>query len=167
MPKVESVSSSTASASAGAENAGQPQPESYLASEAKSSAPQPAHLYVPGSKLWSYSPVNGRSVPFSRKTRYCSGLSSARHCSSVFWILFTLNSLPRAPGVTPMREPAAGTEVAGAAKPAARNAPAKRWAVRAKFGWLQLQLRHLGVALGFLVVPQEAGVRRPPTPHGS
>src|SRR2546426_6124225 len=40
---------------------------------------------MPGSKVWSYSPVNGASVPFSRSTRYCSGESSARHCSSVFW----------------------------------------------------------------------------------
>src|SRR5215210_1428716 len=100
MPNVLSVSSSIASPAAGAENAGQPQPESYFASEAKSSAPQPAQRYVPSSKVWSYSPVNGRSVPFSRRTLYCSGVSSARHCSSVFWILVTLNSLPRAAGVT-------------------------------------------------------------------
>jgi len=40
--KVVSVSSSTASSPAGAEKAGQPQPESYFASESNSSAPQPA-----------------------------------------------------------------------------------------------------------------------------
>ena len=37
MPKVVSVSSSTASSPAGAEKAGQPQPESYFASESNSS----------------------------------------------------------------------------------------------------------------------------------
>jgi hypothetical protein len=44
MRKLRSVSSSIASWLAGAEKAGQPQPESYFASEAKSSAPQPAHV---------------------------------------------------------------------------------------------------------------------------
>src|SRR6266566_4870435 len=55
---------------------------------------------MPGSNEWSYSPLKGASVPFSRRTRYCSGVSSARHCSSVFWILVTLNSLARATSVT-------------------------------------------------------------------
>src|SRR3954451_17265577 len=93
MPKLESVSSSTLSSAAGAEKAGQPHPESYFASELKSSAPQQAQWYVPVSKTWSYSPVNGRSVPFSRSTWYCSGVSSARHCSSVFLIFSTLFGL--------------------------------------------------------------------------
>ena len=44
MPYVVSVSSSTTSSPAGAENAGQPQPESYFASDVKSSVPQPAQL---------------------------------------------------------------------------------------------------------------------------
>jgi len=86
IPYVVSVSSSIASALAGAENAGQPQPESYFVSDSKRTAPQPAQRYVPGSKLWSYSPLNGASVPFSRRTRYSSGDSSARHSASVFWI---------------------------------------------------------------------------------
>ena len=47
-------------------------------------APQPAQRYVPGSKTWSYSPLNGASVPFSRRTWYCSGVSSARHSCSDF-----------------------------------------------------------------------------------
>src|SRR4051794_33181408 len=89
MPNVVSVSSSTLSSVAGAEKAGQPHPESYFASELKSSAPHPAQWYVPESNTWSYSPVNGRSVPFSRSTWYCSGVSSARHCSSVFLIFCT------------------------------------------------------------------------------
>ena len=42
MKKLRSSSVSIASAPAGAEKAGQPQPESYFASERKSSAPQPA-----------------------------------------------------------------------------------------------------------------------------
>src|SRR5437588_2590907 len=93
IPYAVSVSSSTTSLPAGAENAGQPQPESYFASDSKSSAPQPAQRYVPGSKTWSYSPLNGASVPFSRRTRYCSGASSTRHCSSVFSIFSTPYSL--------------------------------------------------------------------------
>src|SRR5438128_144129 len=76
--------SATASSPAGAEKAGQPQPESYFASESNSSAPQPAHRYVPGSKTWSYSPLNGASVPLSRRTRYSSGVNSSRHSCSVF-----------------------------------------------------------------------------------
>src|SRR3954464_13150724 len=86
IPYAVSVSSSTASADEGAENAGQPHPESYFVSDVNSSAPQPAQWYVPGSKTWSYSPENGASVPFWRRIRYCSASSSARHSASVFWI---------------------------------------------------------------------------------
>ena len=82
-----SVSSSSAFSPAGAEKAGQPQPESYFDSDSNSSAPQPAQRYVPGSKTWSYSPLNGASVPFWRRTWYCSGVSSARHSCSDFSIL--------------------------------------------------------------------------------
>src|ERR1700719_2976310 len=32
----------------------------------------------------SYSPVNGRSVAFSRSTAYCIGVSSLRHSASLF-----------------------------------------------------------------------------------
>src|SRR5919197_4696791 len=39
---------------------------------------------MPGSNTWSYSPLNGRSVPFSRRTRNCSGVRSRRHSASVF-----------------------------------------------------------------------------------
>src|SRR5207247_10299165 len=58
---------------------------------------QPAQRYVPGSKVWSYSPENGASVPFSRRTWYRSGSSSARHCSSVFWTFVIILSLIRVP----------------------------------------------------------------------
>ena len=94
IPKVTSVSSSIASSPAGAENAGQPQPESYFVSDSKRVVPQPAQTYVPGSNVWSYSPLNGASVPFSRRTRYCSGrqlgapvgvgLLDLRHGDSVY-----------------------------------------------------------------------------------
>jgi len=36
-----------------------------------------------------YFPVNARSVPLRRRISYCSGLSSARHSASVFWIFVT------------------------------------------------------------------------------
>src|SRR2546423_4525211 len=75
---------STASSLVGSKKAGQPQPESYFASARKSSAPQPAHRYTPGSNTWSYSPLNGRSVPLSRRTWNCSGVRSRRHSASVF-----------------------------------------------------------------------------------
>jgi len=100
MPYVVSVASSIAWPLAGAEKAGQPHPESYFASDAKSSAPQPAQWYVPGSNVWSYSPLNGASVPFSRRTRYCSDDSSCRHCSFDFSIFSTPCSPPRARFVT-------------------------------------------------------------------
>src|SRR5919204_1703578 len=93
IPKVVSVSSSIASALEGAKNAAQPQPESYFVSEVKSSAPHPEQRYVPGSKTWSYSPEKGASVPFSRRTWNCSGVSSARHSASVFWTFVI--TLPR------------------------------------------------------------------------
>src|SRR5439155_18097301 len=89
-----------------------PQPESYFVSDGKSAAPKPARWYVPGSRPWSYSPVNGRSVRCSRSRRYCSGESSARHSASVLTTLFgkrspflvfactdrfNVDSLPRSP----------------------------------------------------------------------
>jgi hypothetical protein len=62
---------------------GQPVPESNFASELNGSAPHPAHRNTPRSLLVAYSWLKGRSVPCSRSTWYCSGLSSSRHCSSV------------------------------------------------------------------------------------
>ena len=78
-----SVSVSTAEASAGSKNDGQPVPDSNLVSLRKSSAPQPAHRYTPEPCSSQYLPVNARSVPFSRRTWYSSGVSSARHSASV------------------------------------------------------------------------------------
>ena len=56
----------------------------------KSSLPQARQRYTPTVLVSTYSPVKGRSVPDSRKTRYSCGLSSARHCSSVFSISYPM-----------------------------------------------------------------------------
>src|SRR5207248_10106993 len=66
---------------------GQPVPESNFSSDRNRTLPQAAQRYSPGSLLWAYSPVKARSVPFSRRTWYCAGVSSARHSASD---LFTL-----------------------------------------------------------------------------
>src|SRR5688500_191372 len=61
--------------SAMSQKAGQPEPESYLVSEAKSSAPQATQAYMPAA-LWSkYLFLKGCSVPFITQTLYCSGVS--------------------------------------------------------------------------------------------
>lgn len=67
---------------------GQPVPESNLLSEENSGEPQPAQWYIPVSWLLTNSPLNGASVPFLRKTSYCSGVSSSFHWSSIFCIAF-------------------------------------------------------------------------------
>ena len=41
-------------------------PDSNLASERNSGAPQPAQWYMPSSLTFTYAPVNGRSVPCLR-----------------------------------------------------------------------------------------------------
>src|SRR3989338_3426707 len=61
---------------------GQPVPESNLASEGNNSAPQPPHMYLPVSLFFSSAPVNGPSVPFSLRMRYCSDVSFLFHSSS-------------------------------------------------------------------------------------
>src|SRR4029078_8323767 len=86
-----SVSVSTAEVSAGSKNDGQPVPDSNLVSLRKSSAPQPAHRYTPEPCSSQYLPVNARSVPFSRRTWYSSGVSSARHSASVLSILLVMH----------------------------------------------------------------------------
>jgi hypothetical protein len=84
MNRLRSSSVSTAPPLAGSKKLGQPEPESNLVSELKSSAPQPAQRYVPASLTTLYSPVHGRSVPWRRITSYWSGVSSSRHSSSDF-----------------------------------------------------------------------------------
>src|SRR5450755_3641081 len=86
MPKVLSSWASTFTSAAGWKKLGQPHPASNFESDKNSSFPHAAHLYTPGVVTPSYSPVKGRSVPFSRSTRYCSGVNSLRHSSSVFLI---------------------------------------------------------------------------------
>jgi len=54
---------------------GQPDPDSNFVSDEKSGVPHAAHTYVPASLFSSSSPVNGASVPFSRRILYCSGVS--------------------------------------------------------------------------------------------
>src|SRR5205807_1913740 len=49
---------------------GDPVPESNLASELNTSAPQPAQRYTPSSWTSHSSPVKACSVPASRSTRY-------------------------------------------------------------------------------------------------
>src|SRR3989344_8850584 len=63
-------------------NEGQPVPESNFASDEKSGLPHATHAYVPAFS-WTYSPVKGASVPFSRNTLYCSGVSVCFHPSSL------------------------------------------------------------------------------------
>src|SRR5271170_3500818 len=63
---------------------GHPQCESNFVPDVNSWFPHAAHTYVPSSLLLTYLPVNAGSVPFCRSTRYCSGVSSFFHCSSVF-----------------------------------------------------------------------------------
>src|SRR6266404_1929434 len=89
-------------------------------------------MYVPGSKTWSYSPVNGASVPFWRRTRYCSGSSSARHCSSVFSIFGMPFTLRTARWSGAARAPAARLRSMAVTEPR----PAER--VRVIFGALML-----------------------------
>src|SRR5438132_11602487 len=84
MKSLSSSSVRTLSYASGAEKLGQPVPESNFVSDVKSGLPHATQRYVPFSFVLSYSPVNGRSVPFSRVTWYCSGVSSRFHSSSVF-----------------------------------------------------------------------------------
>ena len=66
-------------------------PDLNFVSDAKSGCPQQAQAYVPSFLLSQYLPVNARSVPFSRAIRYSSGVSYARHSSSVFTIFSGLS----------------------------------------------------------------------------
>ena len=83
MPCDRSVCSSTASSLAGRTKLGQPEPLSNLSSLSNSGCPQAAQAYSPSALFFSYLPVNARSVPCSRRMRYCSGVSLARHSASV------------------------------------------------------------------------------------
>src|SRR5918996_258651 len=83
MPCERSSRSSTASATAGSVKLGQPVPLSNLASGRNTSPPPAAHGKGPWSLVPAYGWLNGRSVPCSRSTWYCSGVRRSRHSSSV------------------------------------------------------------------------------------
>ena len=53
---------------------------------------------MPSSWLSQYFPVNARSVPALRSTWYCSGVSSSRHCASVFSTVSMPISVQATPG---------------------------------------------------------------------
>src|SRR5262245_10954635 len=76
----------TAPAAAGAQQLGQPVPESNLASDANSGAPQHTHLNIPSRFSRLSACEKAGSVPCWRVMRYSSGVSSFRHSSSVLLI---------------------------------------------------------------------------------
>ena len=84
MPWELSSRTSTASASFGSVKLGQPEPDSNLVVGVEQLGAAAAQRKTPSSWLFQYSPVKARSVPASRRTWYCSGVSSARHSASVF-----------------------------------------------------------------------------------
>ena len=63
---------------------GQPVLKSNFVSEENNSAPHVVQTYIPFSSECRYLPVKGTSVPFSRMTRYCSGLSCSFQLFSIF-----------------------------------------------------------------------------------
>ena len=63
MPKLRSSCSSTRPSATDRSKLGQPEPESNLASEENSSAPQPAHTNIPSPSTWSRSPGTGPRWP--------------------------------------------------------------------------------------------------------
>jgi hypothetical protein len=83
MPKVESVCLVTAPGIL-SKYAGHPQPDLNLWFAVYRGTLQAAQAYTPSSG-WclSYSPVKGASVPFSRRTRNCSGDVSTLVCAAV------------------------------------------------------------------------------------
>lgn len=78
MKRLRSSFSATLPGAMGAVKLGQPVPDSNFVPEAKRSLPQTRHVYTPASWWSQYSPLNGRSVPFSTQTRYWSGVSRCR-----------------------------------------------------------------------------------------
>src|SRR6185503_13109973 len=87
MPRVRSVVVSTLFSS-GLKKLGHPVPLSNLVSAENSGCPQPAHANIPSrfSTLCGLEP--GGSVPCSRRTLYCWGVSVSRHSESVFCAIF-------------------------------------------------------------------------------
>src|SRR5918995_459332 len=94
MKRLRSSSVSTLLSSRGAQKLGQPVPESYLVSDENRGASHATQRYTPSALLPLYSPLKGRSVPFMRVMRYCSGVSSSCHSSSVFCIFLGVSVMP-------------------------------------------------------------------------
>jgi len=140
--------SSTAPCSVGWTKLGQPHPESNLASLSNSGCPHPAQTYSPAAVLNSYSPLNGRSVPFWRRIAYCSGVSRSRHCSSVRCILSAIGfsigedmgiscsdrNSPRAAECPPFSRSAAGGSSGGSSSPGTSRAPRRGRTSRSRRG---------------------------------
>src|SRR5690242_19811318 len=82
MKKPRSSSKATLAESIGCQKEGQPVPESNLVFESKNGEPQQAQRYIPESWQFQYSPVKADSVPFSRHTWYCCGVSRVFHSCS-------------------------------------------------------------------------------------
>lgn len=83
--------------SMGAKKLGQPVPLSNFRSLTNSGCAQPAHVNVPSRFSCNSAQDPGRSVPCCRNTVNCSGVSCARHSSSVFVMLnvLVISSSPR------------------------------------------------------------------------
>src|SRR5262245_27070413 len=96
-----SASSRTFPPLMGAQNDGHPVPDSNFVSESNSGVPQQTQRYLPFARLFQYSPLNARSVPFLRVTLNCSGVSCAFHSASDLRILSTMSFaiLPRVASV--------------------------------------------------------------------
>lgn len=69
---------------AGWVKAGHPHPLTNFSFEVKRSELQPTHRYSPSSVTFQKAFVNGLSVPFSLKTRNCSGERICRHSLRLF-----------------------------------------------------------------------------------
>ena len=80
---------------------GQPVPESNFVSELNSSLPQAPQRYMPSAFECVYAPVNGGSVPFSRRMWKRSGGSSSRHSCSVFAIFSAMPQRYRCSAYSP------------------------------------------------------------------
>src|SRR3989338_3541094 len=92
MPQESSARVPTCSATAGSENDGHPckpgplSSEFNFASDVKRTVLHALQRYTPFSVVSTYFPEYGGSVPFSRKTAYCSGVSFFLNSSSVLSI---------------------------------------------------------------------------------
>src|SRR5829696_2507432 len=73
---------------------------------------------MPGVLASQYLPVKARSVPFCRRTWYCSGESRARHCSSSLATSSGMGVTPRLASPSPLGS-TGGAELAFVLQPVA------------------------------------------------